>query len=290
MREEAIDMTVQHTSKQTRLRPLPPAPHGFDPFAASAHDLARHGLPRRPDPSAEPELAELWERKARQYRGFEYVTPVAQPLPTAPPPPAFGPDPIESSGYTLTTSAGPFTSFFVTWTVPDLTYDPDPFGINTLHTFAGLGFLDVHVTLTVAVSGAVGCRLWAQDVGDIALSVRPGDVLSAALCLNTDAAGTAAYFITNETTAQMMSFSVATGFPPAVTVNAGISRDGVIRPGQSIARFGTVYFDEISAYTTSGSRSLTAGDAISMVDRNGRILARPVRLNDFAFKTVYAGT
>jgi hypothetical protein len=286
MREEAIDMTVQHTSKQTRLRPLPPAPHGFDPFAASAHDLARHGLPRRPDPSAEPELAELWERKARQYRGFEHLTPVAQPLPTAPPPPAFGPDPIESSGYSLTTSAGPFTSFFVTWTVPDLTYDPDPFGINTLHTFAGLGFLDVHVTLTVAASGAVGCRLWAQDVGDIALSVRPGDVLSAALCLNTDAAGTAAYFLTNETTAQIMSFSVATGFPPAVTVNAGISRDGVIRPGQSIARFGTVYFDEISAYNSTGRHSLLAGQAITMTDTNGTVLAQPYELTDAAFKVV----
>ena len=57
-----------------------------------------------------------------------------------------------------------------------------------------------------------------------------------------------------------------------------------------LARFGVVYFDEISAYTTSGSRSLTSGEAITMVDQNGRTLARPVRLNDFAFKTVFAAS
>jgi hypothetical protein len=46
--------------------------------------------------------------------------------------------------------------------------------------------------------------------------------------------------------------------------------------------------DEISAYTTGGSRSLTSGDAITMVDQHGKALARPVRLNESAFKTVSA--
>jgi hypothetical protein len=55
-----------------------------------------------------------------------------------------------------------------------------------------------------------------------------------------------------------------------------------------MARFGVVYFDEISAFTTSGSRSLTSSEAITMVDEHGSTLARPVRLNDYAFKTVYA--
>jgi hypothetical protein len=55
-------------------------------------------------------------------------------------------------------------------------------------------------------------------------------------------------------------------------------------------RFGVVYFDEIRAYTTSGSVSLTGGDAITMVDQNGKVLANPVRLTDVTFKTVYAAT
>ena len=53
------------------------------------------------------------------------------------------------------------------------------------------------------------------------------------------------------------------------------------------ARGGVVYFDEISAYTTAGARSLTAGDPVTLTDLNGTTLATPVRLNDSAFKTVY---
>jgi hypothetical protein len=54
-----------------------------------------------------------------------------------------------------------------------------------------------------------------------------------------------------------------------------------------LASFGVIYFDEISAYTTGGPLSLTSGEAITMVDQNGRTLARPVRLNDFGFKAVF---
>ncbi len=86
-----------------------------------------------------------------------------------------------------------------------------------------------------------------------------------------------------------MNFNVDTGFPPpAVTIDAGVTRGGFDQPIHPLARFGVVYFGEISAYTASGSRSLTSGDAITMDDENGSTLARPVMLNDYAFKTVYA--
>jgi hypothetical protein len=38
---------------------------------------------------------------------------------------------------------------------------------------------------------------------------------------------------------------------------------------------------------TSGTQSLTSGDAITMVDQNGGTLARPVRLTDYTFKVVF---
>src|SRR4051794_33818717 len=99
----------------------------------------------------------------------------------------------------------------------------------------------------------------------------------------------AAYFLANETTSQTINFSVDTGFPPAVTINAGVTRSWPLnQPFPPLASFGVVYFDEISAYTTSRPRSLTSGEAITMVDQNGSTLARPVRLTDFAFKTVFA--
>jgi hypothetical protein len=287
------------TKKEIRLYPLPPK--DFDPFAASKRELTKYGLPLRPDPHKEPGMAGLWERQAAKYRGFEHLQPRPNTktankkgLPARFPAGTdfsfpFGPDPIESCGYQFFLSSGNFTALFVTWTVPDLKYSPGQFDpINHFHTFVGLGFLDVHVEMTVDSAQNVTSTLWAQGVGDINLPVRPGDVISGTLCLDT--AGKAAYFFANETTEQSISFAINTGFPPAVTINAGVTRTGdTSQPPffHPLASFGVVYFDEISAFSTVGSRSLTAGDAITMVNQNGKILARPVRLTDFTFKTVF---
>ena len=103
-------------------------------------------------------------------------------------------------------------------------------------------------------------------------------------------AGTASYFLANETTSADDQLHGRHRLPPCCHHQRG--RHSHRRPSTNrfhpLASFGVVYFDEISAYTTSGTRSLTSGDAITMVDQNGRTLARPVRLNDFAFKTVFA--
>lgn len=270
---------------------FPPPSKDFDPFAATERDLMRHGLPLRPDPQTQPGMAALWERQAARYRNFQPIEPQPDTTTAAKKPiaaPALGPDPIESCGYELFNSAAPFTALFVTWTVPDLHFTPSPLGVDNFHTFVGLGFLDVHIDMTVDSAQNVTSQIWAQDIGTINLPVRPGDVISGSLCLQTNQAGTASYFLANETTAQTINFSVDTGFPPAVTINAGVSRSWPLnQPFPPLARFGVVYFDEISAYTTSGPLSLTSGAAITMVDQNGKTLAKPVRLSDFAFKTVF---
>jgi hypothetical protein len=51
-------------------------------------------------------------------------------------------------------------------------------------------------------------------------------VISGSLCLDTKPPGRAHYFLANETTAQTVNFAVDTGFPPAVTINAGVTRSG----------------------------------------------------------------
>ena len=284
-------MTGQQTRNGTGVRLYPPPPKGFDPFTATENDLKRHGLPLRPDPQAQPGMAALWDRLAGRYRGFDHLearpdtTTAAKKAVTAA---GLGLDPLESCGYSLTSVSAPFTALFVTWTVPDLQYSPDPFGPNQFHTFVGLGFLDVHVNMTVDSQQNVTCQLWAQEVGPIDLPVAPGDVISGALCLDTKPPGTAHYILANQTRSQTMNFTVDTGFPPAVTINAGVTRDIINQPNPGLARFGVVYFDEISAYTTTGSQSLTSGDATTMVDQNGTTLASPVRLTDYTFKTVFA--
>jgi hypothetical protein len=292
-------MTEQQIAPSTdaKLRLHPAPPRDFDPFTASKTDLLRHGLPLRPDPQMQPGMAALWERQAARYRTFEHLEPrpdTATAAKKALAAPALGPDPIESCGYQLFSSTAPFTALFVTWTMPDLCFTPGRFeAVDNFHTWVSLGFLDVHVEMTVDSTENVTAAIWAQSVGQVNLPVRAGDVLSGSLCLETNPPGTAAYFLANETTGQTISFSVDTGFPPAVTVSAGVTRTGdpEIPPfDHPLARFGAVYFDEISAYTTSGPRSLTSGDAITMVDENGRTLARPVRLNDDAFKAVFVAT
>jgi hypothetical protein len=197
------------TKKDFRL--FPPPPQDFDPFAATKRELMKYGLPLRPDPHKEPGMAALWERQAARYRSFEHLEPRPDtttankkglpakiPAGAAPSFP-FGPDPIESCGYQLFSSSAPFTVLFVTWTVPDLRYSPGQFDpIDHFHTFVGLGFLDVHVEMTVDSAQNVTSKLWAQGVGDVNLPVRPGDVISGSLCLQTN--GKAAYFLANETT------------------------------------------------------------------------------------------
>jgi hypothetical protein len=213
-------------NKKLRLHPAPPK--NFDPFTATKQDMLKHGVPLRPDSHAQPGLAALWDRLAMRYRTFEHLEPKPDVATAAKKAvntsaPFFGPDPTESCGYQLFSSA-PITSLFVTFTVPDLQYASSELGIDYFHTFVGLGFLDLHVEMTVNPAQNVTCQPWAEGIGYINLPVRPGDVISASLCLEINEAGTAAYFLANETTGQTISFSVDTGFPPAVTINAGVTR------------------------------------------------------------------
>jgi hypothetical protein len=290
-------MTQQETPGRKGLRHYPTPPRDFDPFAATEEDMKRHGLPLRPDPRAKPGLASLWEtlweRQAARYRGFEHLEPRPDTTTAAKkkiPAPALGLDPLFSCGYSLDSPGGqgdPFISLFITWTVPDLYFIPNQFGpFDNFHTFVGLGFLDVHVEMTVDSGQNVTSHLWAQDVGNINMPVRPGDVMSGSLCLETN--GTAYYFFANETSKQTMNFSVNTGYPPAVTINAGVTRGDYTLPVDPLAHFGIVYFDDIRAATTTGNPLLTSGNAVTMVDQNGATLASPVVLNNNAFKAVCA--
>jgi PhoD-like phosphatase/Peptidase A4 family len=197
--------------------------------------------------------------------------------------------PGEACGYELTSFGAPIAMLSGSWTVPNLNHSPTPVDPVFFRTFFGLGFLDVHVEMTVDSAQNVTSLIRIHTGDQLALPVSPGDTINAVLCLQTNPAGTAFYFLANETTSQTVNFNIDTGFPPAVTINAGISRGRLGAPFNPLARFGTVYFDEIVAFTTNGTRFLTDGAATTMVDSSGATLAQPFRLNENAFKIVRRG-
>jgi hypothetical protein len=122
------------------VRVFPPPPKGFDALAASKTDLARHGLPPRPDPRTQPGPAALWEKIARRYKDFDHLEPelLAPDKPTEPVAAGFGLPALVSCGFELGFSA-PITILSGTWTVPDLNHSPTPEQFpNHLHTFFGL--------------------------------------------------------------------------------------------------------------------------------------------------------
>ena len=159
----------------------------------------------------------------RRYRDFEHLqAQLTGADPTIEPPVnALGLFPGEACGYELTSFNAPFTVLSGTWTVPNLHHSPTPPGLVFFRTFFGLGFLDVHVEMTVDDAQHVTAQIRIHTGAQLNLPVTPGDTISALLCLQTNAAGTAAYFLANETTAQTVNLAIDTGFPPAVRSTLG---------------------------------------------------------------------
>ena len=274
------------------LRVSPAAPLGFVPVAATGDELRKHGLPQRPDARELPHLAALWDSCARRYQGFEHLSPTIEPPKDGPAPPA-ALSPLENCGFSLSTSsAQPFTAFFIHWTVPHLVYSPAPLGENVFHTFVEIGFLaDIHVEMTVDAAQHVTSRLTVNGSPVTNLPVDPGDAMSAVMCFNAQAAGGPTVFIgvANETRGQTINLSAPTVDLPALSVDAGVTLDLVQNNPtlNALPRFGVVYFDEISAYTTAGYRSFAAASPTTMTDLHGNTIATPYRLNDYAFKAVF---
>jgi hypothetical protein len=282
-------MPKTKSSKTKGVRIFPPPPKGFDVLAATKRDLVRHGIPQRPDPRTEPAVAALWERLARRYQDFEHVQPQLLPAVKAKEPvaPLLGLPALESCGFELFNSTGPITIFSGTWTIPNLNNTANVGVPSKLHTFFGLGFLDVHVQMSVDSNENVTSQIQFNGQPLNNLPVKPGDAISATLCLQTNSAGTAFCGLANETTSQTVNFTFDSGFPPAVIINAGVTRDTVFNGApEPLARFGVVYFDELLAFTPNGNRLLTNGTPTTMIDLNGTTLATPQRISDLAFKVV----
>jgi hypothetical protein len=134
----AIDEGVRR-----RVKTYPSTPRRFNPATASAAELARHGLPQRPDPQTNPQGALLWKRAfGRPMRFVEAklapapaksrLTHTALPGPVQPGPQGLAPADstyanigANWAGAVRTVAAGsdysdPATMVFASWVVPEV--------------------------------------------------------------------------------------------------------------------------------------------------------------------------
>lgn len=80
--------------------------------------------------------------------------------------------------------------------MPNLRHTPSDFGPNTFRTFVGLGFLDVHVEMTVDSAHNVTAAITAFGVASVGLPVAPRDVISGSMCLDINLSGPTTYWRT----------------------------------------------------------------------------------------------
>lgn len=146
---------VFRTEVGSHVRAFPAPPSDFDPRSATPRDLARHGLPRRPDPETEPYLAARWGDlfgHPLSIVGAEFGTHVrAAPATGAAAAPDYSVDGWAGVGRRMAGTVfrgpdpyiSPATFVSAQWTLPKLMGDPTN-GDDFLMTWVGLdGFKQV---------------------------------------------------------------------------------------------------------------------------------------------------
>jgi len=164
------DTEITQTDVLTLMRTYDPPPEGFDPHTAAPGLLRRHGLPRRPDPETEPELARLFKRAfvrpARYVKAELAIDPVmSRRDPLGGQDPDFGP-----SGWggvaVVTSSLGysppePATTVFAEWVVPEIIpWDPAPAEPITVGFWVGLDGFNNGQVLQAGIAATLTPDFW----------------------------------------------------------------------------------------------------------------------------------
>jgi hypothetical protein len=154
-----------------------PPPEGLDPHTAPHELLRRHGLPRRPDPATEPELARLFKRAfirpAKYVKAELAIDPVmSRRDPLRGQDPDFGPSGwggvvVETSslGYS---PAEPAKTVVAQWVVPQIIpWDPAPAEAITVGFWVGLdGFTNGQV-LQAGIAATLTPDFWLPGLASV---------------------------------------------------------------------------------------------------------------------------
>jgi hypothetical protein len=271
-----------------------PPPAGFDPLQASARDLLRFGIPRRPDATSEPVAHMRWVQAFRRYGEFTHLVPEFEPRPDRYHGPVRRTEPgtqhllnatsTNWSGVVAFLGAGDrFTYMSGTWNVPHVYPVPGVAGTQYSSAWLGLdgdGSADVMQAGTECDSDGT-CQAWFEWFPDFEhvipnLPVAYGDCMSLLLC--NVAPDTASVSFGNLTSKTYVSFTFTA---PAGTTLVGNCAEAIVEApsvggAQSLLpRYGFVEFNDVTAYSQNGSWPIGAGTPISMVDSAGNVISAP---------------
>lgn len=150
-----------------------PPPKDFDLHAATAHALRQHGLPRRPDPTKEPQLDRLWRRAFARAPNYVRAELAIDPVMSARDPlrrkgPEFSPSGwggVVVDPASLGFGAGePANMVFAQWVVPEVSpWDPTFFDDLTVGFWVGIdGFSNTQV-LQAGIAATVTPAFWGSQ-------------------------------------------------------------------------------------------------------------------------------
>ena len=297
---------------RARTHSLPPA--GFDPRTASPQELRRYGLPQRPDPSARPQLAALWDKIFSLK--LTYIRPTFQPLAELLPgvksrgPLRAAVAPIDlpfwSGGVVHAASGQAFTWVLGQWNVPDVQPPPTNTGQGEFYSFAWIGIdgnSDVTQMGTIQYATSDGHGKVSRSCYAVYewfpngwttinnFPVNLGDTMIGLICM--DSTTEASANLVNVTTGMHVSFPFTA---PGTTTSLEnqiewiMEHPGVTGESPQLPNFGEIYFDSAMGGGSPNDFLANAGPdtVINMVENNVTVATTTVETPTL-IKIAYTG-
>jgi hypothetical protein len=247
-------------------------PEDFDPVTAPLQTLALHGIPRRPDPQAEPALRALWDKVFA--RRPKFIVPVANPARVWKSAPhrvlqqkEFGLAGDWAGAVVQVASLGftppqPANMVYAEWVVPKISTTPSESGSNRVGFWVGLGGYGTNNLLqagTAATLSGSSVSYWAwtewvpAGFATDSLNLTAGDTVSVLVCAPETDHGYVSMM--NQRTNQAISIGV--NDPEGTSPYDGSTVEWIVEAiDNNVPNFGNVIFKEITAATQNHAINL----------------------------------
>jgi hypothetical protein len=257
-------------------------PEGFDPFTAEDRLLRKHGFPRRPDPTLEPEFRALWEKafrsKPRWIKAEVSIDPILSKQKKHPRggqkdfSPSGWAGAVQEVGNLGYNPPEPVVSVYGEWFIPTVTPVPsEPSGNQTIGFWVGIdGFTNGQVLqagMAATVNGSnVTYWPWTEwyPLAPIQVNnfpIKAGDYLTVLVCAPSPTHGFCSML--NKTTNQATSIGITN---PAGVSSAGATAEWIVEGISSIFPvFSTMVFHNCSGGTKDHSFA-TQGAIITEIE------------------------